>query len=369
MIPYIRGKVTSQAHVNVPEGTVEDEFARNGFTGKYAHLYRSEAPVNWVSIDGPLKPHAYDLNQISNNSQNDHSDFLAAKKCCLENNDVRVHWLDLTQAPSYYFRNADSDELYFVHQGKGLLESDFGPLNYEMGDYVLIPRGTVYRLNPHQKSQFLLIESASEFRYPDKGMLGQHALFDPAVIQVPTPDPSLYATGPKTLKIQRLGQITTVQYNECPITTIGWKGTLSVQKINVSQIRPVLSDRYHLPPMAHTTFVANEFVVCTFLPRPLENGDPLAMKVPFYHLNIDFDEVLFYHQGNFFSREGISPGMLTLHPQGIHHGPQSKAIERAKEITHTQEVAVMIDTRRPLKTTNTLDKTENLEYWKSWSKK
>jgi homogentisate 1,2-dioxygenase len=147
---------------------------------------------------------------------------------------------------------------------------------------------------------------------------------------------------------------------------VGWKGTLAALKLNVRDIRPVLSDRYHLPPSAHTTFVMRNAVVCSFLPRPLENGDPAALKVPFYHSNIDFDEVLFYHSGEFFSRAGIVPGMLTFHPQGLHHGPQPRAFERSKKAQRTEEVAVMIDTRNPLVPLAAAGRCEVPEYWKSW---
>ncbi|HSD87650.1 MAG TPA: homogentisate 1,2-dioxygenase domain-containing protein, partial [Kofleriaceae bacterium] len=196
---------------------------------------------------------------------------------------------------------------------------------------------------------------------------------DPAVLRVPSPDEkSALAAGqpgcrPDEWKvvIRRQGQLTSVFYPHNPCDVVGWKGTLSVWQLNVRDIRPVSSDRYHLPPSAHTTFIAPNVAICTFAPRPLENGDPRAMKVPFYHSNIDFDEVLFYHAGEFFSREGIRPGMLTFHPQGIHHGPQERAIARAPSAQRTEEVAVMIDTRRPLEicAPATL---EVVDYWKSW---
>jgi homogentisate 1,2-dioxygenase len=139
-----------------------------------------------------------------------------------------------------------------------------------------------------------------------------------------------------------------------------------VWQLNVKDIRPVMSERYHLPPSAHTTWLLKDAVICTFLPRSLENGDPGAMKVPFYHANIDFDEVLFYHAGDFFSRAGIGPGMVTFHPQGIHHGPHPKAVEAAKAKTFTEEQAVMIDTKHPLALTEAGRRACQADYWKSW---
>jgi homogentisate 1,2-dioxygenase len=367
MIPHVKGRVALQAHVDVPEGLCEEEFARSGFFGRYAHLYRSAPPVAWTRIEGPLKPRAFDFG----GERVARGDYLASRRPLLANADVALAFVRLSEAMPYYVRNADGDDVLFVHAGRGVLETDFGPLVYRKGDYLVIPRGTVYRLSPEAETALLVIEAYSEVRLPDKGMLGQHALFDPALLVVPTPDPEgRYAMAGQDeyeLRIKRNGELTSVFYPFNPINTVGWKGTLSVWQLNVEDIRPVISERYHLPPSAHTTFVADGFVICTFLPRGLETGDPKAMKVPFYHSNIDYDEVLFYHDGNFFSREGITSGMLTFHPQGIHHGPQQAAVERSKQATRTDEVAVMVDTRRPLEVAAEAVLHELGDYWRSWS--
>lgn len=360
-IPHVRGKVALQAHVGVPAGTVEEEYARQGFFGRYAHLYRTEAPVGWTRIEGPLRPRAYDLNQAQE----------ATRKRLLMNEDVAIHWEIVREPVPWFSRNADSDELWFVHAGAGRLETDFGPVAYERGDYIVIPRGTVQRLHPTSETRLFVVETQGELGVPDRGMLGQHALFDPAMLRVPTPGETSHAkpnaAGEYELRIQRLGETTRVFYPFCPINTVGWKGTLSVMQLNVRDIRPVSSDRYHLPPSAHTTFMARGVVICTFAPRPLENGDPAAMKVPFYHSNIDYDEVLFYHAGEFFSREGVGAGMMTFHPQGIHHGPQGKAVERSSRAERTNEVAVMVDTQRPLRIDDGSKTWENETYWRSWT--
>lgn len=171
------------------------------------------------------------------------------------------------------------------------------------------------------------------------------------------------------MRIQRRGKISSVFYPFHPITTVGWKGDLTVWRINVRDIRPVICERYHLPPSAHATFVTGAMVVCTFLPRGLETGDETALKVPFYHSNIDYDEVLFYHDGDFFSREGIDAGMVTFHPQGIHHGPQPGAVKAAEGKTRTDEIAVMVDTVRPLEVSAGAERVERQDYWKSWAQK
>lgn len=367
-IPYIRGRVASQAHVALPAGTVEEEYARNGFSGRYAHLYREHAPVAWTRIEGPLRPRLYALAEVTP------GDYLANRVPLLANRDCRILVAAIAEPMPYLFRNADGDELLFVHAGAGRLETDFGGLAYETGDYLVIPRGTLYRLVPSSLTRLLVIETAGELGVPDRGMLGQHALFDPAVLRVPSPDersqlaPGLASCRPHEWQvvIQRQGALTSVFYPHCPLDVVGWKGTLTVWQLRVRDIRPVSSDRYHLPPSAHTTFTAPNVAICTFAPRPLENGDPAALKVPFYHSNIDFDEVLFYHAGEFFSRAGVSPGMLTFHPQGIHHGPQQRATERTPAAKRTEEIAVMIDTRHPLDVCPPATAFEIDSYWKSW---
>lgn len=363
MIPYIKGKVPLQAHVDVPKGLYEEEYGRNGFYGKYTHFYRTKPLVAWSRIEGALRPRAFELLKTPKHTD----DYLDNRTLYLYNEDVRIHFSSLEKPMEYFFRNADADELFFIHEGKGELYTDFGPLQYEKGDYLVIPRGTIYQMRPQEKTQTFLIESMSEIQIPDKGLLGHHAFFDPAMMKIPEPAPY-----PKTeekeyeLKVQREGALSSIYYPFCPLNAVAWKGTLTAWKINVKDIRPISCDRYHLPPSAHSTFLTDSFIVVSFLPRPLEAGDDKAMKVPFFHSNIDFDEVIFYHSGDFFSRSGITEGMITFHPQGIHHGPHKKALEKSFNAKTTDEVAVMVDTKKPLKIADTAEQIEFTNYWKSW---
>lgn len=363
---WSRGVVARQAHVGIPDGTVEEEYARNGFFGRTAHLYRSTPPVDWTAIEGELRPEAFATDALPGL---DVDDWVAGRVVMLRNADVDLAFATLKTPMPYCFRNADADELLFVHRGAGHVETDFGVLDWRAGHYLVIPRGTVYRVVPSEPSAFLVIATADEVKIPDRGIVGQHALFDPAMIDVPDLVPLPDADRPWQLKVQRLGKITTLTYPHHPITTVGWKGDLTVWRLHIDDIRPMTSERYHLPPTAHITFAATNVVVCTFLPRPLEVGDPTALKVPFFHSNIDYDEVLFYHGGSFFSREGVGPGMITFHPQGIHHGPQPGAVLASVNKERTDEQAVMIDTRRPLEATPAARAAFRADYWKSWMKK
>ncbi len=357
-----KGGYSPQAHTAIPEGLYEEEFGRDGFFGPVSQLYHQHPPTGWTRIEGPLRPHAFDATRLAKTANP-----VPDRTTLLYNDDVSVQIARPEATHDWAFRNADGDELIFVHKGTGCLETDFGPLAFEPGDYLLIPRGTTHRFRLDGAGNFFLVfESRSRFRQPDRGMLGQHALYDQTVLVTPDPEP-MPSEGRKEweIKIKRLNQLTSVFYPFNPMDVAGWKGDLTVAKLNVRDIRPVMSHRVHLPPSAHTTFLARNFVICSFLPRPLES-DPDAERVPFYHRNIDYDEVIFYHEGEFFSRDGIKPGMLTFHPQGIHHGPHPKAVEGSRGKTETHEIAVMIDTLNPLHMTPEAEASEWADYWKSW---
>ncbi len=372
LFPLRQGRHTRQAHVDLPEGTFEEEHARQGFFGRTTHLYRLHPVTGWTRIEGPLRPHSYDLNKLGGAdaairaSMFGSTEAAFAPICLLHNHDVALHWV-APAAMDFFYRNADGDDVYYIHAGAGKLETTFGALHYATGDYLVIPRGTTYRFLPSEGDQrYLLIESFSEVTIPDRNQLGPNAIFDPAMVDTPELEPYEEGAGREwAVHIKRENAITKVYYPFNPLDVVGWKGDLTVWRINVKDIRPVLSARYHLPPSAHSTFIAQNFVICSFLPRPFEEEEG-AMRVPFYHSNIDYDEVLFYSAGHFFSRDGIGAGMMTWHPQGIHHGPHPKAIPLSRTKDRTDEVAVMVDTYRPLKATPAAELVENQNYWASW---
>lgn len=360
---WSQGKVTPQPHVDVPEGTYEEEHGRRGFFGRTSHLYHRHPPTGWLRIEGELKPHAYYATKTAGAAE-------AEAHWLLENADCKIGIAKLSKDMSVFARNGDGDEVRFIHEGEGVCETDYGDLTFKKGDYLVIPRGTTYRFTTQGATTHLVVESAGEIELPEKGMLGRHALFDPMIMRTPVLPEKEKSTGKNAqgefeLRIKREGKWTKVFYPFNPINTAGWKGDLTPWAINVADIRPVVSPRYHLPPSVHTTFVSRNFVICSFLPRPLES-EKGAMKVPFYHRNIDFDEVLFYHEGNFFSREGISAGSITFHPYGIHHGPHPNAEKNAADKDFTQEIAVMVDTRNPLFPTQHAQNVEYHDYAMSW---
>jgi homogentisate 1,2-dioxygenase len=362
-----KGKVPKQAHVGIPEGLYEEEHGREGFAGPVSHLYRSHPPTGWVRIDGALKPRAFACSRVSMMTTRPAA---TQSTLMMQSQDVRLYISSRTETMPHFVRNADGDEIYFVHQGTGSFETDYGTLPYEPGDYVVIPKATTYRTHLDAgPSLFLIIETPEPITVPDRGPLGQHALFDKGVLVAPelgTVEPLETKGKEWEVHIKRQGDSTRVVYPFYPMDVVGWKGDLWVAKLNVRDFRPVTSPRYHLPPSVHGTFQAGGCLVSTFAPRPLES-DPDALHVPFYHRNTDYDEVLFYHQGEFFSRAGIRPGMLTLHPQGIHHGPQPQAVQASEGKTHTSEVAVMIESKRPFTVRPEMEAVEIKDYALSWS--
>ena len=366
-----QGKHTRQAHVGIPEGTFEEEHGRLGFFGPVSHLYRTHPPTDWIRYEGALRPRAFDFNDTK---PADIADPRGARMRLLYNSDVTVSVSRRSEAMPYYFRNGDGDEIWFVHEGEGRIETDYGELSYEKGDYIVIPRVTTYRIHPSVKENFfLIIEAYPQVTVPNmqqKGLIGVHALFDQSAITLPVL-PEQYDERPGVeheIVVQREGAWSSVVYPFNPLDAVGWKGDCYPWKINVRDIRPVMSHRVHLPPPAHTTFLMNNAVVCTFLPRPLEE-DHDALKVPFYHRNADYDEVLFYHAGNFFSRDNIKPGMVTFHPTGVHHGPHPKAMANMHKLERTDEIAVMLDTLNTLHVAPEAENVEWKEYWQSWMKK
>jgi homogentisate 1,2-dioxygenase len=211
----------------------------------------------------------------------------------------------------------------------------------------------------------------THFTLPDRGLLGPHAFFDPAMLDIPEMDEAFTdpqnQAGEYQVEIKKRGEVSRVTYPYNPLDAVGWHGDLAPVRLNVKDLRPVTSHRYHLPPSVHTTFLSDRFVVCTFAPRPFET-DPGALKVPFFHNNDDFEEVLFYHAGDFFSRDHIEAGMMTFHPSGFTHGPHPKALKNmlTQPKPATDEYAVMIDTRDPLEVGKAAASVENPAYVDSW---
>lgn len=368
MFQYRQGKYTTQGHKGIPEGCFEEEQGRKGFFGPVSHLIKEKPSTRWTEIEGPLRPQLFDLVKMPFKTE--------TWQRLLYNNDVGIYnfWTNPTTAQTQQaIRNADGETLYFCHEGAGQVLTEYGVLSFEKGSYLLMPKCVMHTFLPSDACRFLVIESKTGmYREPERGMVGKNAFYDPAALGVPDLEKNHHILKEQNIKVtqvsvKRQDQITNFKYTECVYDTLGWKGDFFPFSLHIRDLMPMLSARVHLPPSAHTTFATDGFVVCTFLPRPLES-DKDALKVPFYHQNIDYDEVLFYHEGNFFSRDNLHAGMMSFHPAGFPHGPHPKAVQSIGNKTHTDEVAVMIDTWGPLKVDTSAQEVEVPEYWRSWMK-
>ena len=362
-----QGTHSRQAHADLPEGTYEREISKEGFFGPAAFLHHRRPPTGWVKFEGPLRPRAFDLARLAGAQASPWD-----APVVLRNSATEVRFWKLDVAMPALARNADGDQLLFVHAGAGDLFCDYGRIAYAAGDYLYLPRGTMWRLHPAAATAILMIEATNtHYTLPDRGLLGGHAFFDPAILDTPQMDEAFRdhqaLEGEFPVRIKKRGQISVATYPYNPLDAVGWHGELAPVRLNIKDLRPLVSHRYHLPPSVHTTFLSDRFVVCTFAPRPFET-DPGALKVPFFHNNDDFDEVLFYHAGDFFSRDNIDAGMMTFHPSGFTHGPHPKALKNMLVQTKpaTDEYAVMIDTRDPLEVGEAAGTVENTAYVDSW---
>ena len=363
---YSQGKDIRQAHKGIPDGCYEEEQGRKGFFGQVSHIIKKNPSTRWRKIEGPLKPRLFDCVELEKKE---------TLQRLLYNNDLGLYNLWLRPESKHWQkaqRNADGDVIYFCHIGRGEVWTEYGQLAFAAGTYVVIPKCVTHTFVPQEVSNFFVIESRTgAFTEPARGMVGRNAIYDRNTLGTPDLAAQHAALRQTSAQVKLVGvnheeTTTRFEYDECIYHDIlGWKGDFFPFTLKMEHIMPLMSHRVHLPPSAHTTFVANGFVVCSFLPRPLESDED-ALRVPFYHQNIDYDEVLFYHDGNFFSRDGLHAGMISLHPAGFPHGPHPKAVKTIAGKTQATEYAVMVDSWHKLQRDPIMDAIEKKEYWKSW---
>ncbi|MBC6414930.1 MAG: homogentisate 1,2-dioxygenase [Bdellovibrionales bacterium] len=349
-----------QPHRDIPLGNFEEEQGQQGFYGRVSHLIKEKPSTRWTHIEGNLKPRLFNLAKFKKEGWIP----------LLYNDNVSLFLYQLEKADTAC-RMVDGDVLYFCHKGSGVILTEYGLLNYSEGHYFMIPKCFTHFMIPHSKSSFFVIKSLkSHFREPDRGMLGRHALYSSNSLIKPDLKALQNYLKKHKLEVKKVmhyhqGESTCFTYKDCIFDVLEWQGDLFPFSLSMEDIMPIMSHRVHLPPSVHTTFLTQEFIVCSFLPRPLEE-DKSTLKVPFYHQNTDYDEVIFYHKGDFFSRDNIDKGMMTLHPAGFPHGPHPKAFQASSHKTHTNEYAVMIDSQSPFKRTKEISSLEIPDYWKSW---
>lgn len=364
--PKVEGVASRQAHADLPAETYERELGKEGFYGPATQMVHRHPPTGWTTVEGLLRPHAFDTQKLQIDSNCPWNAWHL-----FSNPAIQIRFMKLVNSMDHLVRNADGDELIFIHKGSGDLFCDYGHLHVKQGDYLMLPRGTLWRIIISEPIDALIFEASNDnYQLPEKGIVSNQAIFDPAILDTPVIDEVFLEQQDEAeweVRVKSRDHLSTITYPFNPLDAIGWHGTLMPVRLNWRDIRPLMSHRYHLPPSAHTTFASRRFVVCTFVPRPFET-DPNVLNVPFFHSNDDYDELIFYHRGQFFSRDHIHPGMITLHPRGIPHGPHPKALKNAaqKRGTMTDEVAVMIDTRDALDISEQAKSIEWSDYVDSW---
>ena len=359
------GKIPAKRHTQFrqPDGSLykEELVSSEGFSGIYSNLYHINAPTRVKEINkpvryGPKMIKDYDLRQTHLNTSKvgtTGDDFLSARKVLLINSDCSISICSPKQRKmDYFYKNAEGDEVIYVHDGSGTLFSQFGKLEIKQGDYVVIPRTVIYNLEFNDGPlRLLIVESASPIetvkRYRNQlGQLLEHSPYCERDIRPPHELIADTKKGDHLMKIKKQGYLHQYVYDYSPLDLVGWDGFLWPYAFSIHDFEPI-TGRIHQPPPVHQTFQAHNFVICSFVPR-LFDYHPQAIPAPYNHSNIDSDEVLYYAEGNFMSRKGIDRGSFTLHPGGLPHGPHPGTVEKSIGAKETHELAVMIDTFRPL---------------------
>ena len=377
------GKIPHKRHTQFrkPDGSLyaEQLFSTEGFSNDYSLLYHQHPPTLIIRTDKPVnvQPEIAEEKMLQHRSFEGfkiqpEKDFLHSRKPVLVNNDCHI----VLAAPqlsmgSYFYKNADADEMIFIHEGKGVLQTMYGEIDFGYGDYLVIPRGTIYQIHfSETNNRLLIVESFSPIRYPKKylspyGQLLEHSPYCERDIRVPKNLQTHDATGYFLIKTKKKGMLYGIHYHHHPFDLVGWDGCCYPYAFSIHDFEPI-TGRVHQPPPVHQTFEAHNFVVCSFVPR-LFDYHPDSIPAPYNHSNIDSDEVLYYVDGDFMSRKHVTRGMINLHPGGIPHGPHPGAVQKSIGAKQTNELAVMIDTFHPLQLTTTALEIENEGYVMSWA--
>jgi len=299
------------------------------------------------------------------------NDFLASRKPVLVNNDLYISLAAPRQSiKDYYYKNAQADEMIFIHQGSGVLKTIYGKIKFEYGDYLVIPRGTIYQIEfSDENNRLFIVESFSPLVYPKKyrnafGQLMEHSPYCERDIREPKDLETHDEQGDFRILIKKQDTIYPYHYLNHPFDAVGWDGCHYPFAFSIHDFEPI-TGRVHQPPPVHQTFEAYNFVVCSFCPRKFDYH-PEAIPTPYNHSNIDSDEILYYVAGQFMSRKHVEKGSFTLHPMGIPHGPHPGAVEKSLGAESTEELAVMVDTFNPLKLTEEALGIEDQDYYLSW---
>ncbi len=382
MPSYLReGSVPHKRHIQFrrPDGGLyaEELFSTKGFESVYCLLYHVRPPTATLDVR-PWERVSFGFT-INEPLRNRHlksaalqlpgADAIESRTPLLGNDDVVIAVADARRPMDYFYRNTGGDELLFIHRGSGVIETQFGELAYREHDYLLVPTGTTYRVMPSAPTRMLVYESTGAVTIPRRyrnefGQLEEHAPYYERDFRAPILKPPVEAQGEYEVRVRSGARNAIYLVQNHPCDVIGWDGYCYPYAFNLDEFSPI-TGKLHQPPPAHSTFEAPGAAFCAFVPR-LFDYHPLAIPVPYNHSSVDCDEVLYYVSGNFMSRRGVEEGSLTLHAAGAPHGPQPGAVEQSLGKKSTDEIAVMVDTFKPLMLAQAALECEDPEYFRSW---
>jgi homogentisate 1,2-dioxygenase len=381
MPSYVRaGSLPHKRHIQFrrPDGGLyaEELFSTKGFESVYSLLYHQRPPTATLEVrpwdrpavrlmpNEPLRNRHFKTAQIQTGG-----DAIDSRRALLGNDDMLVSIAQADKPMEYWYRNTGGDELLFIHHGAGVIETPFGELAYRAHDYVVIPTGTTYRVFPASSTRILVHESRGMVTIPRRyrnefGQLEEHAPYYERDFRAPVLKTPVDARGEYEVRVQNAGRNAVYIVQNHPCDVVGWDGYCYPYAFNLEEFAPI-TGKLHQPPPAHATFEAPGAAFCAFVPRMFDYH-PLAIPVPYNHSSVDCDEVIFYVSGNFMSRRGVEEGSITLHAAGAPHGPQPGAVEASLGKTSTDEIAVMVDTFKPLNLAQSAIDVEDEKYYRSW---
>lgn len=383
-MPYYKlGEVPHKRHTQFrrPDGGLysEELFGEEGFVGVSSLLYHQFPPTRVTRVErwsaacpSEWEQPTHRHHHVQTKNIEPAGDLITGRRLMFFNNDCTISVARPAELMDYFYRNAMGDELLYVHEGTGTLETTFGLLPYREGDYLVLPRGTTWRALPEESSpqRFLVVEAfGGAIQAPNRyrngfGQLLEHSPYCERDLRPPAELPISSERGEFPVRVKVNGEIMTYVYDFYPLDVVGWDGYLYPYALNISDFEPI-TGRVHQPPPVHQTFEGPSFVVCSFCPRKLDYH-PLAVPVPYNHSNIDSDEVIYYVSGEFGSRRGVEVSSFTLHPRGIPHGPHPGTVEKSLGTERTEELAVMVDTFHPLHLGTDAEALDDPAYPYSW---
>lgn len=376
------GSIPQKRHTQFrkPDGTLysEELVSTHGFSNVYSLIYHCYPPTMIKEVEKPFSVEpkiAFERSLKHQSFEGFHvkpeDDFIKSRIPVLVNNDVHISLAaPRNSVNDYYYKNADADEVVFIHEGNGTLKTIYGSIEFSYGDYLVIPRGTIYQMSfASTDNRLFIVESFTAIEFPKRyrneyGQFEEHAPFCERDIRRPINLKTHNELGEFKIMIKKQGMIYPYIYGSHPFDAIGWDGNFYPYALSIHDFEPI-TGRIHMPPPIHQTFEARNFVICSFVPRMFDYH-PLGIPVPYNHSNIDSDEVLYYVDGDFMSRKKVTRGMITLHPGGIPHGPHPGTVEKSLGQKETKELAVMVDTFKPLMITKEALEIMSDDYYKSW---